>query len=464
MAGKKRLCIMTRRATSWRVTALGNTSTIPPNPNAVDSIRDPQSGSTLHSYTYNANGSMTSRADKTITWTTFNKPHQVKNGTTVLSEFRYGFDRERIRQDTPDADIYYFGGVEWSWNADSTSDTEARIYLDAPSGRVGLHLKDASLAPSETRYFHADHLGSIELVTNHFGEVIDRLSYTPWGQRRQDVWTHGNSFHKGVERRGFTGHEHLAYADFELIHMNGRVYDPALARFVSADPFADGLAASQSLNRYAYVGNNPVSLTDPSGHFIGIILGFAFSHLTTSITAKVVLGAVIGGLQTAISGGDWEDVLQGAALGGVAAGIAHGIGEHFGHNPSVFDFGNEFGRALAHGLSQGGLHEVAGGGFGDGFLGGFFGSVGSSLMSSPGFGNTFDTRSSRLFAAVVIGGTASELGGREVRQRSSIGGVRGDVCLWERGSVTRTTILLGKIILLLEFMEPVERTAEIIQH
>ena len=64
-----------------------------------------------------------------------------------------------------------------------------------------------------------------------------------------------------------------------------------------------------------------------------------------------------------------------------------------------------------HGLSQGGLHDVAGGSFGDGFLGGFFGSVGSSLMSSPGFGNTFDTRSSRLFAAVVIGGTASELGG-----------------------------------------------------
>ena len=139
----------------------------------------------------------------------------------------------RIRQDTPDADIYYFGGVEWSWDAASTSDTEARIYLNAPSGRVGLHLKDASLAPSETRYFHTDHLGSIELVTNHLGEVIDRLSYSPWGQRRQDVWTHGNSFHKGVERRGFTGHEHLAYADFELIHMNGRVYDPVLARFVS---------------------------------------------------------------------------------------------------------------------------------------------------------------------------------------------------------------------------------------
>ena len=50
---------------------------------------------------------------------------------------------------------------------------------------------------------------------------------------------------------------------------------------------------------------------------------------------------------------------------------------------------------------------MAGGDFGDGFLG----SVGSSLMSSPGFGNTFNTRHSRLFASVVVGGTASELGG-----------------------------------------------------
>ena len=380
-------------------------------PNAVDSIRDPLTATTTHSYTYNANGAMTGRAGKTITWTPFNKPYQVKNGSVVLSQFRYGFDRERIRQDTPSEDIYYFGAVEWSWNAASTLDTGARIYLNAPSGRVGVHLKDASLAAKETRYFHTDHLGSIELVTNHFGEVVDRLSYTPWGQRRQDVWTHGKSFHKGAERRGFTGHEHLAYSDFELIHMNGRVYDPLLARFVSADPFADGLAASQTLNRYAYVGNNPCSFTDPSGHFIGLILGFAFGHLTTTLTAKVTLGAVIGGLQAAIHGGDWGDVLQGAALGGVGAGVAHGIGGHFGHNPAVFDFGNEFGRAVTHGLSQGGLHDIAGGSYEDGFLGGFFGSVGSSITNSPGFGNTFNTRSSRLFAAVAIGGTASELGG-----------------------------------------------------
>jgi len=50
-----------------------------------------------------------------------------------------------------------------------------------------------------------------------------------------------------------------------LIHMNGRVYDPTLGRFLSPDPFIQAPEFSQSLNRYSYVLNNPLSLTDPSG-------------------------------------------------------------------------------------------------------------------------------------------------------------------------------------------------------
>ncbi|WP_353375029.1 RHS repeat-associated core domain-containing protein [Microbulbifer sp. NBRC 101763] len=51
-----------------------------------------------------------------------------------------------------------------------------------------------------------------------------------------------------------------------LIHMNGRVYDPTLARFVSADPLIDGVTSVQGYNRYAYVHNNPLTYTDPSGY------------------------------------------------------------------------------------------------------------------------------------------------------------------------------------------------------
>jgi hypothetical protein len=51
-----------------------------------------------------------------------------------------------------------------------------------------------------------------------------------------------------------------------IIHMNGRIYDPALARFLQADPIVQDPTSSRSLNRYSYVWNNPLNATDPSGY------------------------------------------------------------------------------------------------------------------------------------------------------------------------------------------------------
>jgi RHS repeat-associated protein len=50
-----------------------------------------------------------------------------------------------------------------------------------------------------------------------------------------------------------------------LVHMNGRVYDPVVGRFISADPFIGSQLNTQGFNRYSYVKNSPLSLIDPSG-------------------------------------------------------------------------------------------------------------------------------------------------------------------------------------------------------
>ena len=78
-------------------------------------------------------------------------------------------------------------------------------------------------------------------------------------------------------RNGFTGHEHLD--NLGLVHMGGRVYDPDIGRFVSADPFTSGVTTSQMYNRYAYVANNPLRFTDPTGYswfsdFVGGVANF----------------------------------------------------------------------------------------------------------------------------------------------------------------------------------------------
>ncbi len=113
-----------------------------------------------------------------------------------------------------------------------------------------------------------DHLGSVAAVTNASGQVIERMAYDPWGKRRNvnglgdpldQLWAQTTD-------RGYTQHEHLD--EVGVIHMNGRIYDPLMGRFMSADPFIQAIDNLQSHNRYAYVMNNPLGYTDPSGYFL----------------------------------------------------------------------------------------------------------------------------------------------------------------------------------------------------
>ena len=72
-----------------------------------------------------------------------------------------------------------------------------------------------------------------------------------------------SQFDSSLTTHGFTGHEEIDPVG--LVHMNGRVYDPEIGRFLSADPFVQDLSNSQSLNRYSYVLNNPTNYVDPFG-------------------------------------------------------------------------------------------------------------------------------------------------------------------------------------------------------
>ena len=109
---------------------------------------------------------------------------------------------------------------------------------------------------SETKvYLHDDHLGSTSAITNASGVSIETRSFKPFGQGE-------GAFGQDVIN-GFTGHEHDG--EQGLINMRGRIYDPAIGRFLTADPFVTNPQSSQGWNRYAYVRNNPLNFTDPSG-------------------------------------------------------------------------------------------------------------------------------------------------------------------------------------------------------
>jgi len=136
---------------------------------------------------------------------------------------------------------------------------------------------------SHYEFVHRDHLGSVDQITcmpittpgwctNNQLLTDSRVSFDPFGGRRATNWSSdlgatGMTTVLANEdvryARGFTDHEHLNRTGF--IHMNGRVYDPRIGRFTSPDPVVQAPTFSQSWNRYAYVFNNPLSWTDPSG-------------------------------------------------------------------------------------------------------------------------------------------------------------------------------------------------------
>jgi len=123
-------------------------------------------------------------------------------------------------------------------------------------------------AKSHHEYLHQDHLGSLVAITGDSvltNADVQWFANGAWGERRFQQWNGplDPGFIPASTAHGFTDHEHLDSVG--LIHMNGRVYDPELGRFLSADPLVQEPHNSQSYNRYSYVFNNPLSYTDPSG-------------------------------------------------------------------------------------------------------------------------------------------------------------------------------------------------------
>jgi len=101
-----------------------------------------------------------------------------------------------------------------------------------------------------------DNLGSFLSIYDRNGDPVFEADYDAWGQ--QTVRLNEIGF-----QRGYTGHEMLN--EFGLINMNGRIYDPFIARFLSPDNYVQAPLNSQSFNRYSYCLNNPLKYTDPSG-------------------------------------------------------------------------------------------------------------------------------------------------------------------------------------------------------
>ena len=367
-------------------------------------------------YSYDANGNLVSGAGRSVSWTAWNMPASITSGGQTQS-WTYSPEHDRYKMVATGRTTWYLNpsvhqGGHYEQTLYTSGSTEHRHTLYGGGRAIGEVLTFSGTTPSQTRYFHSDQQGSIVAVTDQVGTVINRYRYDPWGKQTVVL---GSNTGIAQTRQGHTAHEML---DNGLTHMNGRLYDPVLSRFVSADPIVDNPHDLQSLNRYVYVNNNPFLFTDPSGFskwtkfrdkilkpvvaivaavFIGpAVYNSVFWSLAGSTSLGVIGGGVIAGAAAgatvgAITGGLYggaEGALKGAFFGGISGGIFGGIDAYFGagtYNSSLKGaarYGWSPERIAANSLAGGVTSELRGGRFSDGLKASFVTSALSYMAVS----------------------------------------------------------------------------------
>ena len=364
----------------------GTCGTIKAGPHAVTLI----SGALPATYCYDQNGSQTSGSGKTIVYTPFNKPAEIIRGS-VKAQFFYDGNRDLYKKIDNGSTTLLVGGNYERVTASGT--TQHKLYI----GDYALVTQNGST--STVNYLLRDHLGSLTAVLDKAGNVLEKLSYDAWGKRR-NLNGSGinlsvlNAFKPQFSERGYTAHKHVD--SMGLIHMNGRVYDPVIARFLSADPIIQAPSNLQSLNRYSYVINNPLSYTDPSGYgwlskkwkqikkplitivivvaavYTGGLAAAAFAPTTACyagltmgqiVAAGAASGAVMSAGMTAQAGGNLNDVLEAGFKGGVTGAIS---GAMFGTVSQVYGNSWSMGRVTGNAVAGGASSSMSGGSFKDG--------------------------------------------------------------------------------------------------
>jgi len=205
---------------------------------------------------------------RSVGYTSFNMPATISDRANA-DALTYDSEHTRITQVATGASagttVYLndpaSGAMEEQFTAGATMTW--RDYIQADGHMVAMRLNTAGSISAN--YFTLDHLGSIAAVTDASGAVVERDSYDPWGKRRNPTGAPAAcGTIASATTRGFTAQEMMDPTC--LINLNARVYDPSLGRILSPDSIIPDTYSPQTRNRYTYVDNGPLSLTDPTGN------------------------------------------------------------------------------------------------------------------------------------------------------------------------------------------------------
>ncbi len=339
-------------------------------PHGVSSVALPASGAIT--YACDANGNVIGGSALTATFDAENRPRTIvrsASGSGVVGGndliFRNGFEAASMQDPAgaTDGNMSYIydakGGRYVEIAAGRTTRYGPNGYEKVISGSV-THRHElgpvvvARVGSTDTvSYLLRDRLGSTVAVSTAAGSLSERRQFDAFGKARNADFTNrpAGQANLTATNRGFTAHTQAD--DVWLVHMNGRVYDQNLGRFLSVDPVVQG-GGSQALNPYSYIQNNPLSGTDPSGYASqkdecsGTKAGgctaadqevkatraatFTGSHIAgikTAVTIELVNPSVGGmaSLAVALAGMNSGYVVQASVIEGAAAALASEMGK-----------------------------------------------------------------------------------------------------------------------------------------
>jgi RHS repeat-associated protein len=308
-------------------------------------------------FTFDADGNLTSGTIEGVPTTLV---YDALNRLLQRNADRYRYDTDNFRIET------VRGGVTTRYVWDGAS-RDLRLLEEQSSngGIVARYVHGAGLIGREDAatgtfsVYHFDQRGSTVALTNPAGVITDRYAYDPNGRVVGRQGSTPNPF-TYVGRSGVFDDGNGFY------YMTSRYYIPSLGRFAQQESIYRGsLMQPQSLNRYAYAGNNPVDRVDPRGEWgfpaIGALVG-AVSGAVTQVASNVVdnkpwykgvAGAALeGGINgAAILMGPAGQLLAGAAGTALGAGLNYGVDLATGQ-PAEFDI-EKVGTDIAIGAAQG---------------------------------------------------------------------------------------------------------------
>jgi RHS repeat-associated protein len=314
---------------------------------------DPAAGPFSAAYVHDRRGNMIQTPGRLLEWTFNDQLRQVDLGAGSRAYYAYDAAGQRVRKivERPGAggepliteDTLYLGGVELFRRRNGAGLTDERYTLQVVDDRRRIALAETTTVDAgapvanplpEIRYQLDNHLSSAIVETDAAGNVISYDEYYPYG---------GCAYHSAAgfaaarpKRYRFAGQERDAESG--LYCQGLRYYAPWLGRWISPDP--QGMIDGPNL--FAYVRDNPVRYSDPSGtrsdedelpgqaldllKLIGIRSGDdggggggcgLFNWIGEAISGawegiKSVAGAIWGGIQAA-AGAIWSGIKAAAA-------------------------------------------------------------------------------------------------------------------------------------------------------